>query len=156
MESKLSAMALHSSRFIMMSRLALLGTLFGLSSSPLAGPVTGNGEIKTETRAGKEFNAVRTHRFANYMVGDCNLLQVETRRGTKAGISITAEANIIPLIKTSAEGDEIKVSVSEYFKPTRTVLVVVTSTRIGPSHMNGMGCAESMVFRWGKHAPQVD
>jgi hypothetical protein len=88
--------------------------------------IRGNGQIKTEPRPVTAFTRVDAGGF----------YQMEWRPGAPS-FSLTTDENLLSHIKTSMEGDLLKIEVHGSIAPTHGVKVVITSPSLAGASLSG-------------------
>jgi len=91
-----------------------------------------------------------------YWVGDCKMFRVEATKGKTAKLVVTGESNLLPYIKTSIARGQLEISLREYIKPTRPIVVVAVDAigkgadprqRSWPNQtFGGFGCMMDSTF----------
>lgn len=98
---------------------------FGFSCHGIG--VKGNGTIKEETRSLSDFNSVE--------VGGA--YEVDITCGGSPGITIDAESNILPLIKTEVSGNTLHISNTKSISPRKKIKVKITTANIDEVETSG-------------------
>ncbi|HZH99297.1 MAG TPA: head GIN domain-containing protein [Fimbriimonadaceae bacterium] len=91
--------------------------------------VTGSGKSRTESRSVGSFSRVQHESAAD----------VSVLVGPKAGVKITADDNILPLISTSVKNDTLVIKSSDSFKPKTKVRVEITTPSLTMAYLLGAG-----------------
>lgn len=95
--------------------------------------VRGDGHARTEARTVGAFSSVSAG----------GALHVTIRFGTPAAVTVTADANIVPLIRTRVQGDRLIVDSTGGFAPKTPVEVAITVPSLTALEVSGASAAEA-------------
>ena len=130
-----------------------LGWLAAIATSSVqAGLVTGDGKVVTVERPGGLVISIRSERMEQFWVGDCNTFRVETALGKTDKLVITGEGNLLPYLITKVAGERLEITLKEYIKPTKPIVVVAVISsprggiRPGPQTFGGFACMMRSTF----------
>jgi len=88
---------------------------------------SGSGVAKTESRSVDSYDSVEVH----------GALDVEITVGPAASLSVTADDNILPFIKTEVVGDELNVHSEGSLRPDTPIKVVITTPALEGLEIHG-------------------
>lgn len=108
--------------------IALLPCLVLLSAGCDWRGIRGNGQIKTEPRPVTAFARVEAAGF----------YELEWRPGAPS-FSLTTDENLLSHIKTSMEGDLLKIEMHGSIAPTHGIKVIITSPSLSGASLSGAG-----------------
>jgi len=89
----------------------------------------GSGVSKTEQRDVKEFRSVRLEGSA----------RVRITIGQPQQVTLTGDDNIVPLIETTVDGDELRIGSNEGYSPKRQLEVTITVASLRGFDLRGSG-----------------
>jgi len=92
------------------------------------GGVKGSGNVATDSRAVGEFHGIQ--------VG--GVYQLEITAGKEYSVEVTADDNILPLIRTDVSGGVLKISSAERISPKSTMKIKVTAPDIDSLDVSGV------------------
>ncbi|MEM6770832.1 MAG: DUF2807 domain-containing protein, partial [Bacteroidota bacterium] len=99
----------------------LICLVFGLNAQNWGGKnrVRGNGEVTTEQRDVKSFDGIKV----------CCSIKVEVTQGSSASVTVEAESNILPYVKTDVMGGYLQVGFTgkASINSTKPIIVKVTA-----------------------------
>jgi len=88
--------------------------------------VKGNGVIKTENRPIADFSSIKV--AGGY--------QIKWSAG-KPSLTITADENLLPLIRATASAGRLKIGSEEALRPTRDITIVLSSASLSEARLSG-------------------
>lgn len=88
--------------------------------------IKGDGVIKTEDRPLSEFSKVVVS--GGY--------QIKWSKG-KAGLNISTDQNLLPLIKTVVSGNTLKINSQDDLAPTKSITILLSSSSLADVQLNG-------------------
>ncbi len=91
--------------------------------------MAGNGQLRTEQRAVGSLTALE-------MSGQ---VQVDVRVGQAASLQVEADSNLLPMVRTSASGDSLKVWVEGNVRTNNPIRVIYTVPQLSRIRGNGSG-----------------
>ncbi|MBV9217651.1 MAG: DUF2807 domain-containing protein [Acidobacteria bacterium] len=92
------------------------------------GGVKGSGNVATDSRSVGEFHGIQ--------VG--GVYQMEVTAGKEYSVEVTADDNILPLIRTEVSGGILKISSSEHVSPKNVMKIKVTAPDIDSLDVSGV------------------
>ncbi|MCF6171298.1 MAG: DUF2807 domain-containing protein, partial [Bacteroidales bacterium] len=107
----------------------LLVSLLLFSGSLLQAQVRGNGHVVNEARNPGTFTSIEVNNSADIYI----------TKGSSNSITVTADENLLPIIRTEVSEGVLKVSSTKSYSRARTLEVHVTMTRIDKLTSSGSG-----------------
>lgn len=104
----------------------VLSLLIGLTSCRYYG-VRGSGDVTEEKRDVEEFSSLS--------VG--GIFEVEVTCGKEPSLTIEAEDNLIPLIKTEVEGDRLIISTRKHISPRKGLKITLSTYELNDLDISG-------------------
>lgn len=108
-----------------------LGLSFGCSPHDLGGTLAGEGEVRTETRTVGDFKSVSS--------GGSFEVIVACGAGQPTTVTVEAEANLLPAIKTTVEGGRLRIDTDRYVRSSKPVIIRITHPGIERVALAGSG-----------------
>ncbi|MFA5419851.1 MAG: DUF2807 domain-containing protein, partial [Bacteroidales bacterium] len=116
-------------KWINITTIVSLLALFSLASCGKLGRIEGNGHVITETRRNVSFNEVINE----------GIFAVTIVPGSVYEITIEAEANLIPHIRTIVNGNTLVIDTRENLDPVYTIKVIVKMPSVQTVRLSGSG-----------------
>lgn len=140
----------------------IIGCIFVLPACSDVDTVTGNGKSKTELRHVNAFKRLDANLNTYFSIPPCKYwVTIDTNlvppmKGTDGPttvpVKITADENILPLIRTEVRGDELKMDLS---RRVRTDLGIRVEYWTDNPSSSSSGCTKTMMSFGGARPPYV-